>query len=121
MTLPLLSAPVGVREADLRDAAEVARLNAFVHDQGGTPFHLPAWSIAVERGCRQCARYLVAERANGAVVGVLPLTEMRSALFGRALVSTGFGVGGGVLGAAIEPLAAGAWDLARRLGCPSVE
>lgn len=121
MTVPLLSAPVGVREADLRNAAEVARLDAFVHDQGGTPFHLPAWGIAVERGCRQRARYLVAERANGAVVGVLPLTEMRSALFGRALVSTGFGVGGGVLGAAVESLAAGAWDLARRLGCPSVE
>ena len=113
---------VGIREADLCDGAEVARLDAFVRDTpGATPFHLTGWSRAVEQGCRQRARYLVAERANGGIAGVLPLTEMRSALFGRALVSTGFGVGGGVLGTAVEELASGAWALAGRLGCPSVE
>ena len=114
--------PVGVREANLRDPAECARIAAFVATaDGATPFHLPAWSQAVQDGCGQRARYLVAEGAGGAIVGVLPLTEMRSALFGRALVSTGFGVDGGVLGASVEPLAAGAWNLALRVGCPSVE
>lgn len=113
---------VGVREVDLRDTAARARIVAFIEaTEGATPFHLPAWSLAVERGCGQRARYLVAERADGAIVGVLPLTEMRSPLFGRALVSAGFGVDGGVLGGAVEPLAAGAWDLAQRIGCPSVE
>ena len=113
--------PVGVREANLRDAAECARITAFVQaSKDATPFHLPAWSCAVQDGCGQRARYLVAEN-DGAIIGVLPLTEMRSPLFGRALVSTGFGVDGGVLGDAVEPLAAGAWNLALRTGCPSVE
>ncbi|WP_419807278.1 FemAB family XrtA/PEP-CTERM system-associated protein [Sphingomonas sp.] len=113
---------IGIREADLRDRADAARLDAFVRAHpDATPFHLPGWSRAVETGCGQRARYLVAERANGEIAGVLPLTEMRSPLFGRALVSAGFGVGGGVLGDAVEELASGAWALAARLGCPSVE
>ena len=113
--------PVGVREADLRDAAECARISAFVEaTDGATPFHLPEWSRAVQDGCGQRARYLLAED-DGAITGVLPLTEMRSPLFGRALVSTGFGVDGGVLGGAIEPLSAGAWNLALRTDCPSIE
>ncbi len=113
--------PAGVREVDLRDTAECARIVAFVtSEEGATPFHLPAWSIAVQERCGQRARYLVSEN-EGAIDGVLPLTEMRSPLFGRALVSTGFGVDGGILGGAVEPLAAGAWNLAMRLGCPSVE
>ena len=113
---------LGIREADLRDGREVARLDAFVRAHpDATPFHLTGWSRAVQSGCGQRARYLVAERASGALAGVLPLTEVRSTLFGRALVSAGFGVGGGVLGEAVEELASGAWALARRLGCPSVE
>ena len=122
MTMPLVIAPVGIREADLTDPREVAAIDAFVAaTSGATPFHLPAWSRAVARGCGQRARYLVAERADGGLAGVLPLTEMRSALFGRALASAGFAVDGGILGDAVEPLASGAWDLAQRLGCPSVE
>lgn len=114
--------PVGVREADLRDRSECARIATFVSTTAGaTPFHLPEWSRAVQDGCGQRARYLVSEDADGTIVGVLPLTEMRSPLFGRALVSAGFGVDGGVLGDAVEPLAAGAWNLALRTGCPSVE
>ena len=113
---------LGIREVDLRDAGEAGRLDAFVRERpDATPFHLTGWSRAVEAGCRQRARYLVAERGSGVIAGVLPLTEMRSALFGRALVSTGFGVGGGVLGQGVEELASGAWALAERLGCPSVE
>ncbi|WP_425230167.1 FemAB family XrtA/PEP-CTERM system-associated protein [Sphingomonas sp.] len=113
---------LGVREADLRDAGDAARIDAFVRAQpAATPFHFAGWSRAVAAGCRQRARYLVAERANGDIAGVLPLTEMRSALFGRALVSTGFGVGGGVLGEGVEELASGAWALAERLGIVSVE
>lgn len=116
------SALVGIREADLRDTGDTARLDAFVREHPqATPFHLTGWARAVQAGSGQRARTLVAERANGSIVGMLPLTEIRSALFGRALVSTGFGVGGGVLGGATEELAAGAWDLAQRLGCPSIE
>lgn len=121
MTFQTAIASIGVREADLRDARECARIDAFVRERGGSPFHLTAWSRAVERGCGQRARHLVAERAGGAIAGVLPLTEMRSALFGRALVSAGFAVEGGVLGDAVEPLTSAAWALARRLRAPEVE
>ena len=120
MTMPLLETLVGVREADF--AGEAATIEAFVRRvPGSTPFHLPAWSQAVERGCGQRTRYLVAEHASGAIVGVLPLTEMRSALFGRTLVSAGFAVDCGILGEAVEPLASGAWALAQELKCPDVE
>ena len=121
MTFHTVTAPVGIREANLRDDRDRARIDAFVRERGGSPFHLTGWSRAVERGCGQRARYLVAERAGGAIAGVLPLTEIRSRLFGRALVSAGFAVDGGVLGDAVEPLASGAWDLATRLGAPEVE
>jgi FemAB-related protein (PEP-CTERM system-associated) len=117
--------PLLLRTADLGDAIERARIGAFVHDHpDGTPFHLPAWSSAVARGCGQKAHYLVAERATGELAGVLPLTEVRSHLFGRVLVSAGFGVGGGILAegnAAIAPLAGAAWELAAKLGCPTME
>ena len=121
MTAQMLARPIGIRALDPRDRRDAERIEAFVRESAdGTPFHLPAWGRAVERGCRQRYHMLVAERSN-TVIGTLPLTEMRSALFGRALVSTGFAVGGGVLGEAVEPLAHAAWELAARLRCPSVE
>lgn len=110
-----------IRVADLRVADEAARIDAFVQQApGATPFHLTGWSRAVERGTGQKARYLVAERGS-VPVGVLPLTAMRSPLFGKALVSAGFGVDGGVLGEGVDALAAAAWDMARAGGMGSVE
>jgi FemAB-related protein (PEP-CTERM system-associated) len=106
---------VTVRAADL--AADSARIDAFVTaHRDGTIFHRPQWSRAVERGCGQRARYFVAER-GGSIVGCLPLTEIRSPLFGNALVSAGFGTGGGILGEGGEALARAAWAL----GFPSAE
>lgn len=115
---------VSIRAADLADAGESARIDAFVaaHDEG-TIFHRPQWSRAVERGCRQQAHYLVAER-GGVLVGCLPLTEIRSRLFGNALVSAGFATGGGVIaddGTTAARLAEAGWALAERLGCGSLE
>jgi FemAB-related protein (PEP-CTERM system-associated) len=125
MNAPMFQPPVTLRPADLADAIERARIGAFVHDHPeGTPFHLPAWSNAVARGCGQKSHYLVAERANGELAGVLPLTEIHSRLFGRVLVSAGFGVGGGILAhspAAVTLLADAAWQLANKLGCPTME
>ncbi|MDB5683887.1 MAG: hypothetical protein JWM75_1585, partial [Sphingomonas bacterium] len=101
-----------------------AAIDAFVRAHPlATPFHLPRWSKAVETGCRQTSRYLLAED-GGAIDGVLPLSEVHSPLFGRALVSAGFAVGGGILAhsdAAAAALADAAWTLAQRLTCPSVE
>ncbi|MBI0474518.1 FemAB family PEP-CTERM system-associated protein [Sphingomonas sp. MA1305] len=111
-----------VRVVDLRDGREAARIDAFVRESAGaTPFHLSGWSRAVADGTGQRAHYLVAESVGGTPIGVLPLTAMRSPLFGKALVSAAFAVDGGVLGGGGEALAAAAWALAGRLGCPSVE
>ncbi len=97
---------------------------AFVHQHPkGTPFHLPVWIEAVEAGTGQCGHMLTAMRGRR-IEGVLPLTAMRSMLFGKALVSSGFAVGGGVLAAnaeAADALLAEGWKLAERLGCPSLE
>jgi len=117
-------AVAGVSRADLADPSIVEAIQAYVarHPQGSA-FHRPAWSRAVERGCRQTAHYMVAEK-GGAIVGLLPLTEMHSPLFGRALVSAGFAVGGGPIGddaATIDRLAEAGWTLAERLCCPSLE
>jgi FemAB-related protein (PEP-CTERM system-associated) len=113
-----------VRAANLDDPAQVRAIDCYAgdHPQGST-FHRPAWSIAVARGCGQIAHYLIAERM-GAVCGLLPLTEVHSPLFGRALASAGFAVGGGPIAdddATIELLADAAWSLAGRLSCPSLE
>ena len=113
-----------VRAANLGDAAERARLDAYVADRpDGTLFHRPQWARAVEQGCGQRACYLVAERA-GALVGALPLTEVRSRLFGDAFVSAGFGTGGGILAesdAVARALGEAGWKLARQRRCVSLE
>lgn len=114
-----------VRVANLSDQIERARIGAFVHDHPeGTPFHLPAWSVAVAKGCGQKSHYLIAENANGDLKGVMPLTEIHSPLFGRVMASAGFGVGGGILAdakAAIPLLAARAWELTEQAKCASME
>ena len=113
-----------VRLADLDDAEECRRIDGFV---AGHPdaqlFHRPNWTRGVERGTGQEGRYLLAEDEAGAIAGVLPLSRIRSPIFGSALVSSGFGVGGGIVAAtqaAVEALAGAAWSLAREQGCPSV-
>lgn len=111
--------PIAIRAGS--DAAAVA---AYVRAHpDGTPFHLPAWLDAVARGTGNRAHMLVAERA-GRIAGVLPLTFMRSLLFGKALVSSGFAVDGGPLGddgAVVAALLEAGWALAGRLGAPSLE
>jgi FemAB-related protein (PEP-CTERM system-associated) len=120
MNAPAAFAPLAVHGAGPDDA----RLDAFVRAHPLAAFcHLPKWTAAVERGTGQKGHYLVAEQ-DGAVRGVLPLTEIRSPLFGNALVSAGFGTGGGILSEndrAAEALARAAWELAERLGCRSAE
>jgi FemAB-related protein (PEP-CTERM system-associated) len=123
MTMPLVATPVAISAADL--TTDRARIDAYVaRHPDSTPFHLTGWNIAVARACGQRAHYLIAQEANGTIVGLLPLTEIRSALFGKALVSAGFAVDGGILADrddVIEALAVQAWALAEKLGCPSLE
>jgi hypothetical protein len=109
--------------AVLRDPGECARIEGFVAEMAGSPFHRPAWLRAVERGTGQRARGLVAD-TGGRLTGWLPLTEVHSAIFGRALVSSGFAVGGGALAISEEiagRLNRAAEELAQRLACPAIE
>jgi FemAB-related protein (PEP-CTERM system-associated) len=121
---PARISAVSIAAADLHDRAEAGRLESFVRDHpDATPFHLPQWSRAVAAGTGARAHYLTAEQ-GGALLGILPLTEIRSPLFGASLVSVGFGVGGGALalsGEAAAALTDAAVELAAKRRCPTVE
>ncbi len=112
-----------VRRADLASLADCAAIDAFLDTHpDATPFHRRAWLEAVTRGCGHKGHYLIA--GDNVVTGIVPLHEVHSMLFGRALVSSGFAVGGGVLAndaASVEALAAAAWTLAVETSCPTLE
>ena len=112
-----------IRRADLASPADCAVIDAFVDlHPDSTPFHRRAWVEAVTKGSGHKAHYLIAE--DGGVTGVLPLHEIHSRLFGRALVSSGFAVGGGILAtdaASVTALSEAAWTLATETSCPTVE
>jgi FemAB-related protein (PEP-CTERM system-associated) len=125
MNMMQLDARLTLRFADLNCDAERARIDAWVRSQpGATPFHLPAWSIAVARACGHTSHTLIAERSDASLAGLLPMTEISSPLFGRALVSNGFAVDGGILTNepnAIRQLGEAAWVLAQERRCPTLE
>jgi len=123
MNAPFTPAAETIALADLADPGEVLRIEGFVAAMGGTPFHRPAWLRAVELGTGQRALGLIAEK-RGQLTGWLPLTEVHSPLFPRALVSSGFAVGGGALAERSTTgrrLREAATDLAARHSCASVE
>ncbi|MBI1393913.1 MAG: FemAB family PEP-CTERM system-associated protein [Alphaproteobacteria bacterium] len=87
-------APVDVAEAR---PADIDAWRAFAAARPeATIFHDPAWGEVAERAYGHQPLRLIARRGT-AVVGILPLTDVRGALFGRNLISTAFTVGGGVL------------------------
>jgi FemAB-related protein (PEP-CTERM system-associated) len=117
----LAAGPVVVRTVT---DADRAAWNEFVHARAdGTFFHLFEWRDVLTRAFAQSTHYLVAEQ-GGTVVGVLPLSEVKSWLFGHSLVSTPFCVYGGIVAAgdaAFKALERAACDLARRLGVEHIE
>lgn len=117
-----LSSPT-IRLADLRKPDEAARIERFVAEQGGSIFQRSAWLTAVERGTGNPARGMVLER-GGLLAGWLPLSEVRSLIFGQVLVSSGFGIGGGALAPRSDDglrLCRAAEELAERLSVDGVE
>lgn len=73
------------------------RWTAFVEaSPEATFFHGIAWRDIIEQELGHRGHYLYAER-DGVVTGILPLVEIRSWLFGHALISTAFCVYGGVV------------------------
>lgn len=115
------SLAVSVRPFRIDDAG---RWDEFVQAcAAGTFFHLSPWKRVIERAFGHRTHYLLAER-GGLVTGVLPLTHVRSALFGSSLISNAFAVYGGPAAADEESrraLDAEAARLMEALGVPVLE
>lgn len=98
--------------------------DAFVRDHPqGTFFHLSGWSRVNAKALGHRTHYLVCRRGNE-IAGVLPLTEIRSRLFGHMLISNAFCVAGGPIAiddVAREELFAAAASLGVELGVGYVE
>lgn len=106
---PETPAPLRVVAADEADAA---RWDSFVNVAPcATFFHRFGWARIIRSVYGWRAANLMALRGD-AVVGVLPLVDIRSPLLGRSLISTAFTVGGGI--ATTDPEAAQALAEAAR-------
>ena len=89
----------------------------------GSFFHRAGWRRIVTDGFGHRAHYAYAER-DGAVVGVLPLGQVKTMLFGNGLISVPFCVYGGPLAddaEAGQALVEHAAKLMDRLGVPVME
>jgi FemAB-related protein (PEP-CTERM system-associated) len=120
MTYPIIPPRARTRLAEPGDAARIA---AFVAEcPGASAFHRPEWMAAVTRACGHETVVLLAE-SQGEIAAMLPLHAVHSPLFGRALVSTGFAVDGGMIGDPVHlgALARAATEWAARLSCGTVE
>lgn len=108
---------------DYRDS-DRDRWDAFVSAcPDATFFHRIGWRQIYEQQFRHRTHYLLAER-SGEVVGVLPLVELRSVLFGHSLSSLPFAVYGGVASTdaqVIAELHEAARALAARQGASHLE
>ena len=121
MNAPFRSAKLITRLSDPGDTVAIERFLSEYPD--ATVFHRSEWLAAIERATGHRTHWLIAER-DGAIRAALPLTEAHSPLFGRALVSTGFAVGGGMLEATPGEgagLFEAAEELAVRRACSTIE
>jgi len=81
------------------EVSNVAGWDKFVESHPhGSPFHLTAWQRLIRNSFGFEPKHIVArDLPGGDVVGLLPLFLVRSAIFGRMLVSTPQAAYGGVL------------------------
>ena len=88
-----------IYQTTLADAAAQAEWDAYVlAHAGGTLFHVSRWQKAVHDVFAHPGHHLAARRsAGGGIVGVLPLSEIKSPFFGHYFVSVPFAERGGVL------------------------
>ncbi|MEM9232618.1 MAG: peptidoglycan bridge formation protein FemAB, partial [Pseudomonadota bacterium] len=86
-----------MQEICVRQAGEedLPRWDAYVQNHGQF-YHRAGWGQAVREVYGHDPVFLMAEQ-GGEITGILPLIDRRSRLFGRALISVGFTVGGGVV------------------------
>lgn len=120
----MLARAMILSRANLADPDECDALDRWIcAHSDSTPFHRPAWISAVARGTGQQALMLVC-RQDGRIGGILPLNLIHSPLFGRALVSSGFAVDGGILAEdaqSAQLLADACWSEAQALSCSTAE
>jgi FemAB-related protein (PEP-CTERM system-associated) len=113
-----------IKQLTLRDTAAAARWDAFVLGcPQATFFHRAGWQRVLHQVFGHATHFLYAER-DGCIEGVLPLAQVKSLLFGHALVSLPFADYGGVAAsnpAAADALEAQAQKIAGRLGAGHLE
>jgi FemAB-related protein (PEP-CTERM system-associated) len=116
-------APAGLT-AGIATTEDLAAWDRFVEAHPhGSPFHLLAWRQTLEQSYSYRAFYLAA-RDQGGLRGVLPLFLVHNFAVGKALISTPFGVYGGILAHdedARRALYTAAGDLGRELGVDYIE
>jgi FemAB-related protein (PEP-CTERM system-associated) len=116
----------GTERAAVRafDPADAPRWETYIESCAeATFFHRVGWREIIEDVFRHRTHYRIAER-RGKIVGVLPLAEVKSRLFGHALVSLPFCVYGGPAADdadAVRSLVQAASDLAQSLGVDHLE
>jgi FemAB-related protein (PEP-CTERM system-associated) len=87
-------------------AGDAERWDAFVAAAPAATFlHLSAWRGVIERAFRHRTYYLLAERGDR-ITGVLPMTLVRTRLFGASLIANAFAVEGGPVASDRASLAA---------------
>ena len=103
---------------------DAARWEQFVeHCDEATFFHRIGWKGVLEGCFGHRTHYLLAERATR-IVGILPLAEVKSLIFGHSLVSLPFCAVGGVAATdddAVGALHRAAQALGRRIGVEHLE
>lgn len=79
--------------------AQAARLwdEYVLQAPSATFFHRAGWKSVLERAFGHRTYFLYAQNAEGAIVGILPLAQVKSVLFGNSLSSLPFCVYGGIV------------------------
>ncbi|MGY6277107.1 FemAB family XrtA/PEP-CTERM system-associated protein [Methylomonas sp. MgM2] len=86
-------------------------------------FHLSAWQQVIQQAFSHHAYYYFYEQ-DGEITGILPLVQIKSLLFGNALISNAFCVYGGIVASneqAFDALQKQAQQLARELNVDYLE
>src|SRR5437868_1013407 len=119
-----MGASLQIRRLTAQDSADAGRWDAFVLAcPQATFFHRAGWLGILEQQFGHRCFFLYVEQ-DGEIAGVLPLAQVKSRLFGHALVALPFAVYGGVAAsseAAATALEAEAQSIAQRLGVEHLE